>query len=779
MDNCELDQETLSRSKIRAKTNSRKNAAVLSSRLAPPQEASPSIFERLIEPVSVDTFFREHLDKKPLYLGGRGSRCEGLFSWQDIEDIASHNARGLPGRPVRLFRTVAEGSGGEHRLEEIELPEGTASNRADWMRSRWRERYTFYFSRLDKYSTAIARLVQSARLLLNCEITASGYLTPANAQGLPPHYDTVDVLILQIHGDKRWRLRGTWAELPTKRGGGMPPGADHDASEVMLHPGDLLYLPRGAAHEVATGAGPSLHVTLQIYPYRWMDLVGELNERAGAEEPALRGRVPYGPGGAPPDAADMERGLTSAFAAIARKAELDAALRAHRRQWLEASTVTSGIFVPRGAAEPLGGDTLVRRTGECLVTSDGERARVSFAGCSVAAPLAAHEALQWIADARGAFAINALPSSLDAESKRVLVRGLLKDGLLCVEAREKRPAARVHAMTTPDFEHLIEPLSLIEFFAEHLDRKPLHLAGRAGRYAGLFSFAEMEDIAYRNARSLSGVDLRVFRMVSDAPGAARRLDELALPEPTVFDRSDWMRARYRDGYTFYFKQLHSRSSALARLAQELRLLLNGEVTVSAYLTPPHAGGLPGHYDTEDVLILQIEGAKHWRLYRGDWAELPAHRYQDTPPPEAEVTDVELRPGDLLYLPRGVAHEPTTQDEPSLHLTVAFYPFRWMELVKAIYERVSADEPALLRRVPCGPRAARASEAAMSHGLTQALEALQRSGVADGTLRAQHHKLLEASIPEGSLFGAANPVVSGRTAAVRTIGTAGNGGAEEK
>ena len=308
------------------------------------------------------------------------------------------------------------------------------------------------------------------------------------------------------------------------------------------------------------------------------------------------------------------------------------------------------------------------------------------------------------------------------------------------------------------FEELLAPLPLAEFFAKHLDRKPLYLTGHAARYAGLFSWAELEDIAYRNSRSLSGDDLRVLRMISDAPGAAFRFDEVAIPEPALFDRSDWMRGRYRDGYSFYFKQLHSHSSALARLAQEMRLLLNGEVTVSAYLTPPRARGLPGHYDTEDVLILQIEGVKHWRLYRGDWPELPAHRHQDTPPPGADVTPVELRPGDLLYLPRGVAHEPSTRAEPSLHLTVAFYPFRWMELIKAICERASGDEPALFGRVPCGPGAAQASRAALRQGLTQALKALQRSGMADRTLQEQRHKLREAATAEGDLFGDRDPVV---------------------
>ena len=60
----------------------------------------------------------------------------------------------------------------------------------------------------------------------------SAYLTPASAQGFPPHYDDVEVFVLQLQGSKRWPPRvettarvwpgGASARPKRRRGRGWP-----------------------------------------------------------------------------------------------------------------------------------------------------------------------------------------------------------------------------------------------------------------------------------------------------------------------------------------------------------------------------------------------------------------------------------------------------------------------------------------------------------------------------------------------------------------------------
>ncbi|XP_076820680.1 ribosomal oxygenase 2-like [Clavelina lepadiformis] len=101
--------------------------------------------------------------------------------------------------------------------------------------------------------------------LVGCNI----YMTPCETQGLAPHYDDVEVFILQLEGSKRWKLYSPLKELP------MDPSEDLDEtamkkvrliSELTLNPGDVLYFPRGTIHQAqAVGEGHSTHATISTY----------------------------------------------------------------------------------------------------------------------------------------------------------------------------------------------------------------------------------------------------------------------------------------------------------------------------------------------------------------------------------------------------------------------------------------------------------------------------------------------------------------------------------
>ena len=76
-------------------------------------------------------------------------------------------------------------------------------------------------------------------------------VTPSKKQGLAPHYDDVDIFILQIEGKKHWKLyERTQNEnkFPLDCSGDLDLSQIADAKlllECDLCPGDLLYFPRG------------------------------------------------------------------------------------------------------------------------------------------------------------------------------------------------------------------------------------------------------------------------------------------------------------------------------------------------------------------------------------------------------------------------------------------------------------------------------------------------------------------------------------------------------
>lgn len=98
----------------------------------------------------------------------------------------------------------------------------------------------------------------------------NAYLTPKDAQGLAPHYDDVEVFVVQLEGRKHWKIYKRVedsAELAMESSGPLPPSLVGEVEEeVLLEPGDMLYLPRGTVHSATSDKEQhSTHVTISTY----------------------------------------------------------------------------------------------------------------------------------------------------------------------------------------------------------------------------------------------------------------------------------------------------------------------------------------------------------------------------------------------------------------------------------------------------------------------------------------------------------------------------------
>ncbi|RAO55009.1 Bifunctional lysine-specific demethylase and his tidyl-hydroxylase MINA [Micromonospora saelicesensis] len=158
-------------------------------------------------------------------------------------------------------------------------------------------------------------LVDFARdlgLALNQPLQINAYLTPAGSQGFATHYDTHDVFVLQVDGRKHWRIHPPVLPDPLEKQqwGGR---ADEVAAtaqgpaalDVVLAPGDALYLPRGWLHSAQAQDASSLHLTVGIRALTRYALVEELLALS-AEDQRLRASLPFGTDVADPDAIEPE-----------------------------------------------------------------------------------------------------------------------------------------------------------------------------------------------------------------------------------------------------------------------------------------------------------------------------------------------------------------------------------------------------------------------------------------------------------------------------------------
>ncbi|MEV6672889.1 cupin domain-containing protein [Streptomyces sp. NPDC051162] len=135
--------------------------------------------------------------------------------------------------------------------------------------------------------------------------------------------------------------------------------------------------------------------------------------------------------------------------------------------------------------------------------------------------------------------------------------------------------------------------------------------------------------------------------------------------------------RLAEGASFVLDSIEEAHPPIAAAAEGLEAFTRTPVQVNAYASWTPAEGFGCHWDDHCVVVCQLHGAKRWRIY-GPTRQAPAWLDTEEPDPPGEdaepVADEVLRPGDVLYLPRGWWHAVTAdQGTPSLHLTFGLAP----------------------------------------------------------------------------------------------------------
>ena len=237
-----------------------------------------------------------------------------------------------------------------------------------------------------------------------------------------------------------------------------------------------------------------------------------------------------------------------------------------------------------------------------------------------------------------------------------------------------------------DFASLIQPTRFDTFFDEHWERKPLHCRrADPAYYQGVLSDAAFEHIIAKTDLRYPAIQLARHGGYFPPEVYTRDLtlgSEVFRGVPDL----DKIRAEYRSGATIVLPALHRTHEPLGSLCASIEQALGHAVHANAYLTAGNTTGFGPHYDTHEVFVLQIGGKKRWRVYEPP-VELP-HRSQPFnrsgyAPPASPLLQLELEPGDLLYLPRGYVHAAETSDQHSAHVTIGVTVYTWVELMQEL------------------------------------------------------------------------------------------------
>jgi ribosomal protein L16 Arg81 hydroxylase len=386
---------------------------------APPAGAE---LELTVGPVEPEVFLSKHWEREPLVVARSDpGRFEAILSLADAERIVCETGIRTP-----AIRLVKEGQTipAQTYTRDVDWGNGsfTGLARVDRVAEEYAAGATIVLQALNLNWHPAALYCRGLELSLGSAVQMNAYWTPATARGLNVHHDTHDVFILQVAGRKRWRFYEPVVELPLKdqkwRHG--VDDAGEPVADVMLEPGDTLYLPRGCPHQATAEAGDSLHLTVGMHATTRLDA---LKAALGACGEDVEFRRSVGDGELPNDLIDS---LT------ARLANEQVAERARRRFVDRRHPVLDDQIAQVRDLDSLGLDNpLVRRS---TVISDLEEteteAVLRFYGKEVRFPAQARDAVVWAHAAEGTFTAADLPGALDGPGRLVLVRRLVREGFL-------------------------------------------------------------------------------------------------------------------------------------------------------------------------------------------------------------------------------------------------------------------------------------------------------------------------------------------------------------
>lgn len=218
------------------------------------------------------------------------------------------------------------------------------------------------------------------------------------------------------------------------------------------------------------------------------------------------------------------------------------------------------------------------------------------------------------------------------------------------------------------FEDMISPLSASDLLALIESRPAFKFWHSLHSPDGIFSWDDFYDILSQQRTNTldvavlnEGIRLHPSQLTHKSPrkfGHAQVLNTSKLKEALAC------------GGTIRISRADEKHRTLETLASHLETLSQCHVNINLYASFTNVPALLPHADTHDVLVIQLAGAKSWRVYGFGIDPLPIRHPTEQDCPKEPVWTGTLNIGDILFIPRGSWHSASLSGRlPSLHMTI--------------------------------------------------------------------------------------------------------------
>ena len=340
----------------------------------PGARSGAGVLETRLIDIGRERFARDVWGRAPL-LTRRAGGFTDLFSADAVDELISRRGLRTP-----FLRVAKDGS--TFPDSTFTSPAGVGATIADQLddTALWRkfaDGATLVLQALHRTWEPVADFSAALSGELGHPVQANAYITPPQNRGFDDHYDVHDVFVLQIEGTKRWVLHEPVHPDPlrdqpwTDRRSAVAEAAKGEAHlDVVLEPGDALYLPRGWLHAAQAQGAVSIHLTLGIHTWTRHGLAEQLAQEALAllaEDPEMRGSLPLGVDGPGGELDTVRERLVAALAAA------DPTPRFQRTRRGQGRPAPLGPLAQLAAVQGLGAGSPVRLRGALEARLEGPR----------------------------------------------------------------------------------------------------------------------------------------------------------------------------------------------------------------------------------------------------------------------------------------------------------------------------------------------------------------------------------------------------------------------
>jgi lysine-specific demethylase/histidyl-hydroxylase NO66 len=343
----------------------------------------------------------------------------GLRSLLDIPEVEEYLSLGRLGvEALRVFKDTEQVSQHQYTISDglgatVVRPERLAELFSDGA-ALILEAVHLRFPKVAAFCTALGEE-------LGHPVQANAYYSPPRGTAFRLHHDTHDVFVIQLTGAKTWEVRDPVVELPLRRQRFDP--EEMRAGPVVwtgeLHPGDVLYLPRGWLHRAETSNEASLHLTVGVLVRTWYEQLLDAVRAASLEHIELRKSV---------HSCEADEVLPILAA------ELEPAARQSRgrdRRRATNNPPLAGRFADLRDNTVTGSEVLQRRGEVWLAVAQGDgRVALELAEKTITFPAKCAVDLNWLAVHREPFTPTNLPGPLTREERCVFLSRLLREGVV-------------------------------------------------------------------------------------------------------------------------------------------------------------------------------------------------------------------------------------------------------------------------------------------------------------------------------------------------------------